>query len=189
MPIHSRASIRYARALLLAAGEAARFEELKGEVQGMRDLVAETPALQAFLADPSIAMQNKLTIMERIFKERVSPLMWRFLDLLVRKHREGMLADILAAAQTLIDEHEGRAEADVASAVPLDDRQEAHLREQLARATGKQVVMTVRHDPSLVAGFIARVGDTVYDASLAAQLRRLRQRLTEADIRAAVHEH
>ena len=184
MPIHSRASIRYARALLMAAEQTGEVGALKDEVRGLRELISQAPDLRAFLADLTIAKQRKLVMLERLFKARVSPLMWRFLQLLTEKYRERMLPELLDAASTLIDEQEGRVHADVVSAMPLQPDQQEQLRQKLNELTGKDVTVHVREDASIVSGFVARVGDTVFDASLAAQLGRLRRSLVAADLHA-----
>lgn len=188
MPVHSRASIRYARALLMAAEQRGALESLRDEVQGIRTLISEVPTLRAFLEDPTVAMEQKLAIMEQLFGGKVSSLVWQFLGMLTRKYRERMLPDILDATLALLDEREGRMVAEVASAVELSADQQAHLRQQLERLTGKQVKLEVRQDASLVSGFVAKVGDTVYDTSLAAQLGRLRRQFAQATLRTAEHE-
>ena len=184
MPIHSRASIRYARALLMAAEQTGELQALKDEVHSLRELVSQTPDLRAFLADPTIAKRRKLGTLERLLKAHVSPLTWRFLQLLTEKYRERMLPEVLDAAVTLIDEREGRVHADVVSATPLQPEQQTRLQQKLHDLTGKDVTVHAREDASIVSGFVARVGDTVFDASLAAQLRRLRRSLVAADMRA-----
>jgi F-type H+-transporting ATPase subunit delta len=52
------------------------------------------------------------------------------------------------------------------------------LRERLARATGRKVTLTTRVDPAILGGAVTRIGSTVYDGSLAAQLARMRERLS-----------
>ncbi len=184
MPIHSRASGRYARALLMAAEQAGALDSLEGEVRALLDLSRQSPELRAFLENPAVAKQNKLLAMERLFKSKVSPLVWCFLQLLVEKYREGMLPQILEATVAMLDERSGVVRADIASAVPLAAGQDDSLRQMLGELTGKDVVVHVREDDSIVSGFIAQVGDTVFDASLAAQLGRLRRCLTGANLHA-----
>jgi F-type H+-transporting ATPase subunit delta len=112
--------------------------------------------------------------------------MMQFIGLLVTKYREKLLADILRAAIALIDEREGRVDAHVASAVPLHDGQKNELRLNLERVVGKQVTLDARHAPEIGGGFIVRVGDTVFDGSLGAQLAQMRALLVQTDLRPAV---
>lgn len=185
MAIHSRASIRYARALLLAADSTDQIELLTGEVDGLRQLLSESADLVAFLTNPTIEVSRKKQVLEQAFADKLSPIMWRFISLLVEKRREPLMGEILDAAHTLLDERAGRVRASVRTAHPLADEQQERLRAQLAKITGKEVNLAIEDDPSLIAGFVARVGDTVYDASLHTQLERLRTRLKSADLGAA----
>jgi len=187
MPIHSRASLRYARALLIAAEKRDGLGSLREDVEALRDLMRESPELRAFLVSPTIAKQDKLAIVGNLFDGKVSPLLSQFLRMLTDKYRERVLPDILDATVSLLDEREGKVVAEVESAVDMTDEQQARLKKQLERFTGKQVQMTVRTEKGLVAGFVARVGDTVFDASLGAQLARLRQSFGRANLRPAVH--
>lgn len=188
MAIHSRASLRYARALLMAADDTGRSEDIAVEVNGVRDLVAASPELDAFLDDPTIEVATKRASLAQIFDGKLSPMMWRFIDLLVSKRREPILPEILDATHVLIEERAGRVEAHVQTATALSDDQLTKLRDRLETITGKDVTLMVEETPELVAGFVARVGDTVYDASLGAQLARIGTRLRGADLTTAARD-
>jgi F-type H+-transporting ATPase subunit delta len=69
--------------------------------------------------------------------------------------------------------------AEVVTAEPLSDDRAQAVERGLAQASGRNVQMTVRVDPSLIGGAVARIGSTVYDASVATQLQKIRQRLAE----------
>lgn len=185
MPIHSRASVRYARALLLAAEKRDGLRPLREEVEALRSLVRDSPEFRAFLADPTISKQDKLSLMEDLFRGKVSPLMSQFLRMLTEKYRERLLPDVLETAVSLLDEREGKVIASVRAAVDLSDSQKVRLKGQLERLTGKEVKLDTMRDVALGAGFIARVGDTVFDASLGAQLQRIHQSFRRAKLREA----
>ena len=82
-----------------------------------------------------------------------------------------------SALQWLLD-HQQVVRAELTTAEAISSEQEAQLRERLARATGRQVMLTTRVDPAILGGVVTRIGSTVYDGSLAAQLTRLRARLS-----------
>jgi F-type H+-transporting ATPase subunit delta len=188
MAVHSRASLRYARALLIAADDTGHAEDLTVEVNGVRDLIATSPDLDSFLDDPTVEVATKRESLARIFEEKLSPLMWRFIDLLVAKRREPILPEILEAAHSMLEERAGRVEAEVRTATKLSDEQQTKLIDRLETITGKDVSLIIEDAPDLVAGFVARVGDTVYDASLGAQLARIGSRLRSADLTAATRD-
>ena len=185
MPVQSRASIRYAQALLMAAEQTDALASLKEEANGLLELIDSSPEFVSFLEDPTISMEGKLSVFKKMFDGRVSSITERLLDTLTNKYREALLPDILQTLVRLIDDREGRVYADVTSALELSDDQQQRLKTHLETLTGKSVQIRSTVDESLVSGFVATVGDTVYDASLSAQLRRMRAQLVEADLKSA----
>ena len=61
--------------------------------------------------------------------------------------------------------------------MPLDEKQRSALHKALEDATGKQITLKVLVDPAVVGGLTARVGDTVFDASVRSRLQHLRESL------------
>ena len=190
MASHSRASIRYARALLLASEQDATgtLDDLAAEIAALSGLLAASSELVDVLDDPTIDVVRKHEVLASLFREMLSPIMWRFVELLVEKRREALLPDILAGAQALVDERRGRVTAEVRSAEPLSEYQRIRLSARLAEISGKEVTLSVEEDPSMVAGFVAQIGDTVYDASLGAQLAQLHSRLRRTNLEPAAHD-
>ncbi|HSL84312.1 MAG TPA: ATP synthase F1 subunit delta, partial [Thermoanaerobaculia bacterium] len=79
-----------------------------------------------------------------------------------------------------IDRRLGVATAQVTTAHPLDEEETERLRKALSGKLDRRVDLELAVDPDLIAGFRARVGSTLYDASLKGQLDRLAERLAEA---------
>ena len=69
--------------------------------------------------------------------------------------------------------------AEVTTTVQLPPERIEAIKERLAEATGRSVKLSTRIDPTLVGGMVARVGGTVYDASVTTQLRKIRAQLAE----------
>ena len=111
------------------------------------------------------------------------PLSWRgspwtvknLLELLLTKNRFSQCFSVCAEYQRLFDDHLGRVRAQLISAEALDSGTLERLRSALERRLGKEILVTVQEDPSLLAGTIAKVGSVVYDGSLRTQLEDLRQ--------------
>ena len=96
-----------------------------------------------------------------------------FLRLVLDKGRMAFFDDMVRAYGELADEHAGRVRAAVVTARPVDDDLRAAVREALERATGRTVVVRYEVDANIIGGMVARVGDTVYDASVAGRLEEL----------------
>ncbi len=79
-------------------------------------------------------------------------------------------------------DHQQVVRAEVTTAAPIGEERTAALRQGLANATGRQVLLDVRVDPALVGGAVARIGSTVYDGSVTTQLEKMKQQLVEAEI-------
>ena len=82
-------------------------------------------------------------------------------------------------ARATLDRRQNRKPVTVRSAVPLDEGQQAALRDRLASMIHATPVITLEVDPSLIGGLVVQVGDDVYDASVRTRLERLRGRLIE----------
>lgn len=156
----------------------------RDELEGWRDdlgRVAEAmtdPVLRPFLESPKIPFGEKARILSQ-WLEGINPLAMNLAYLLVAKGRLGMVEDLVAEYNCLVDEHRGIAHAEVATAVPLDEEEKGKLVHRLGELVGKQIVLRERVDPSIIGGVVARVGDKLIDGSTKSRLLRLRESLIE----------
>ena len=90
-----------------------------------------------------------------------------------------LLPDLLAAYRDRLLDHQNIVRAEVATAAPLAPDRASAIERSLARVTGRTVRLSTRVEPALIGGIVARVGGTVYDASVRVQLQKLRQKLIE----------
>jgi ATP synthase F1 delta subunit len=104
----------------------------------------------------------------------------RFLELVIGKHRERLLEEIVLAWTELLDVRANRQTATVTTAIPPDPETVARVHAALEKATGKTIVLEQRVDPKLLGGLVIRTGDTVIDGSLRSRLVELGRRLRTA---------
>ena len=168
---------RYARALLEAAEERGALDRVREDLQALQDLIRASEELQGFLTDPLIHPEQKQNAFQAMFSGALHDLTMNFLSLLCEKRRERALQGIIQSFLHFLDERQGIARAQVRSAAALTPEQQAQLAERLSAYSGKQVRLEVEVDEGLKAGFVARLGDQVFDGTLEAQLHRLRRRL------------
>ena len=88
-------------------------------------------------------------------------------------------AELAAAFRARLLERRNIVPAEVTTALALPAARTEVLARSLSEATGKQVVVTTRVDPSILGGVVAVIGSTVYDGSVTGQLTRMRQKLVE----------
>jgi F-type H+-transporting ATPase subunit delta len=112
----------------------------------------------------------------------VLPTTLHALHVLARHGRLGMLPQVVAAAERHADELDGRRQATVTTALPLDAAEQQEILAAVEKAVGGRVTPTFRVNPELIGGLIVRIADTVYDHSVATSLVRLRARLKQRSI-------
>ena len=168
---------RYAGAWLEAAAETGVVEPVRSEIAAFEKLCRDSEPFVDFITDKVIPGDVKQRILGELFEGQVQDITLNFLYLLASRRRVRLLREILASCREILDEWDGVVNADVASAVALSDSQEGNLKTGLEGYTGKKVRMKTTVNPDLVGGFVVRVGDQVFDSSLATQLQRVRQSL------------
>ena len=170
----------YAETLLRSADRHGLVESVDESVRGLTSVLAASAELRRFLSAPQIQAADKRALVRSSLSERLDPLLVRFLELVIEKHRERLLEEILTAWTEILDVRANRQSAAVTTALPADPELVARVRAALERATGKTIVLEERVDPSLLGGLVVRTGDTVIDGSLKSRLTTLRLRLRTA---------
>jgi F-type H+-transporting ATPase subunit delta len=173
----SAVAVRYAEALIEAAQEKNALDAVSSDVEGLLNLLRESEDLAQFVADPMMRSDQKQRILSNLFKGKVNDLTCNFLVVLCQNRRERLLKEILAGFITVLDDRQGIAKAQVTSATPLTSEQEEKLAARLSAFSGKKVNLETTIDASLKAGFVARLGDQVFDSTLATQLKRMQRQL------------
>jgi F-type H+-transporting ATPase subunit delta len=171
---------RYATALLGAAEHAGPVEPILAELEELnRDVIAAFPDFARILASARVSKADKDRILIDLFQSRASDFVVKFLRVLNRHDRLGLLSGVVREARAAWDRRNNRIPVQVRTAVPLSDDQLAALRDQLGRMTGGTPVLNVATDPNLIGGLVIQVGDLRYDASVQSRLAQLRLRLIE----------
>ncbi len=173
----SRVAHRYASALMGFVSEQKKSEALVADLQLVRDAIASSRELRLLLASPVVPHAKKRETVAAIFRKSVGQPVLAYLALVVTRGRETILADILDEFFRLRDEALGIVGVTVGTAAKFSAKQEKELVKRLEEFTGKNVRVTFSLDAALKGGFVARIGDTMLDASVRHQLDVLRERL------------
>ncbi len=170
----------YAQALLSLAEEAGQLDAIAEEIAAVAQLMRTHAQLSRLLSSPLIGTRERGGSIERLFKGRVSDVFHRFLQVLNRKGRLGELPGIASAFATLLQQKRGIVEVDAYVAAPLDAAAQARVTEGLGQALGKTVLLQQHVDDTLIGGLKVRVEDQLIDATVATQLRLIRDKLIAA---------
>lgn len=161
----------YAQALLSAARDRGITDRIVEQLNRIVDeYLAGSPQLAAAFASPRIDVDEKRRVIDRIFADQVDPLLINFLKVMAARGRLGYIPAVRDGAAALFDELSGQVLAKVSTAVPLDDPLRSQITERLGTVLGKKVRLQEVVDPDLIGGMVIRVGDTVFDNSVANRL-------------------
>jgi F-type H+-transporting ATPase subunit delta len=151
------------------------------QMQDFSGTLADSRELREVLMNPSIPNADKLKVLDAI-SSRIGmfPQVRNFLAVIMEHQRLAELDEILNEYHLVADEQAGMAEAEITSAHPLNDQDRVELEAQVSRLAGGSVRATYREDATLLGGAVVRIGSTVYDGSVRAQLQQLKQKLINA---------
>jgi F-type H+-transporting ATPase subunit delta len=169
---------RYAKALLELGTELGQLDALVEEMSAAAASYEGSPELQTALENPLFPYDVKKNILADLAQTIGLGLTARnTLFLLNDRRRMRALPGIAQLLREMNDKKKGLLRAEVVTAAPLSDAYFARLKQQLEKMTGRTVVLDKREDPTILAGVITRIGDTVYDGSLRARLHEIKHAL------------
>jgi len=175
----------YAQAILDAADAAGRRREVLAELASLaRDVLPKVPEAAVVFSSPKVSIEEKDRIIDRLASGRMEATTSNVLHVLARHGRLGLLGAVVDAAERLAEERDGRRQAVFKTAVPLDAAEQARIVGQAEQALAAKLVPTFVVDPAIIGGLVVRVGDTIYDQSVATGLARLGGRLQARTIHA-----
>ena len=110
----------------------------------------------------------------------LAPVLGKLLVLLAERDRLIVLPDLVEAYRDRLRDHRHVVRVEIATAEALAPQRLQTIERSLQKVTGRSVSMTSKVDPALIGGLVAHVGGTVYDASVATQLVKMRNKLAES---------
>ncbi|WP_069998903.1 ATP synthase F1 subunit delta [Cellulosilyticum sp. I15G10I2] len=170
---------RYATALFDLAISDNRIEDYVKEAELIVNLFREEPNFEVILQSKKVTVDEKLSLIEKIFVDQVSPALVGLMILTVKKSRQEFLLNIFEAFLQMVKNHKGILKATVTSAVALQESQLEAIKTQLENSTKTQIELDTVIDASIIAGLVIRVGDKVVDASIKGKMQTLKKQLTE----------
>ena len=172
---------RYAKALVDIGVETGSLDAIVNDVSNVASAFESSADLRNALENPLVAHAAKRAVLEDLASQLgLSPVVKNTLLFMADRRRTRILPTVAQLVREMNDLRRGVVRAEVVTAAPLSDAYYARLQAQLEKMTGKQVVLDKRQDESIIAGVVARIGDTVYDGSLRARLAEIKGTLLGA---------
>lgn len=157
----------YGEALFELALENGTMDGILTEIRQVQEILAENEDFERFLTHPKISKDEKISVMENVFKGKLSDDLLGFLVLLLEKDRYGELADIFAYYESEVKRYRNIGIVKVSSAFPVTEEQKKQIEDRLLSVTDFASIETEYHtDPSLIGGIVIRIGDRVVDGSI-----------------------
>jgi len=173
----------YGEALFELAVEEGREEELLGEITQLKELLSQNPDFGKLMNHPKVLKEDKLEVLEEVFKGRLSEELVGFLHLIVSKDRYGEIDSILDYFIDEVKKVKGIGIAYVTTAFNLSEAKKKDIEQKLLSTTSfNRMEMHYQVDEGLIGGMIIRIGDRVVDSSIRSKLSGLQRELLKVQL-------
>ena len=173
----------YGDALFELAVENDQTDSLMEEIELLQTVLKENGDFEKILIHPEISQENKLQVIEDVFKGRISDALTGFLKIVVTKGRYKDLPDIFAYFIARVKEYKKIGVAEVTSAIPLSGEQKKKIEKRLLETTHYDTMeIEYKVDAGKIGGLLIRIGDRVVDSTIRSRLNRLTANLMKISL-------
>ncbi len=173
----------YGEAIFELAVAENRVDGLTEEIMVVLKALEENPAFSDIMRHPKIIKEEKLQVIETVFKGRASDELTGFLRLIVEKDRYDGIIEIMQYFLDEVKALKGIGVAYVTSALPLREEQKKQVEARLLETTDfREMEMHYQVDEKLIGGMVIRIGDRVADSSIRTKLSHLEQQLLKIQL-------
>lgn len=171
---------RYAQALLELAEGAKSLKSVEKDVAKMKKVFAGSAALRDALNNPVFATEDKVAVITSVAKKsKVSKLVTNFMGTAAENRRASEIPAMFSAFEEMVALRRGSQSATISSARKLTAAELTKIKSELKKSLGRSVDVETEVDPSLLGGFVVKIGSRLYDSSLKTKLEDLKLSLKE----------
>lgn len=172
----TRVALRYAKSLISLAKERDVLEQVKEDMLTIKSVCEENQDFNSMLKSPVVKNDKKNVVLNEIFGKVISETSLAFLNLLTNKKREAILAAVAVNFISLYNEYKNIVSASVTTATAITEDIRTEVLTQLKSIVGDAEVQVEENiDENIIGGFILRVGDLEFNASVANKLQKLKR--------------
>lgn len=178
---------RYAKSLLDLSTEMGRTDAVLSDMKGLEE-ACKNRDLYLLLKSPIVSPQRKEKVLRALFSGKVDDMTLKFLMIILRKGREAYVPDIAKSFSRQYKDKNHITSVSLTTAVPIDDEAMKRIHQSLmeSSATDKNLELESRVDEDIIGGFIIKIGDRHYDASVKGKLEKLRKSFSSNDYEKAM---
>lgn len=170
---------RYAKSLLDLAVEKGQLEAVYADMQQVKSVCDGSREFVLFLNSPVIKTDKKIETFQAVFTDNLSAMTRSFLEIIAHKRRESYIPQIASAFVEQYKQHKKILTAVITSAVGLDATTKAKVLELVKAQSSGEVELIEKVDPSVIGGFVIKIGDKQVDRSVLRQLANLKKSFSE----------
>ena len=171
----ARAAIRYAKAILNLAKDSKEETAVNNDMLFINTTISENPEFEVMLRSPIVKSSDKIKVLRALFDGKVNNITLGLFHLLKDNKRIAMLQSIAKQYALIYDFDKHVKEAKVTTAIPLTKEVEETVLAKIVALTGEKANLVNEINPNILGGFILRVGDVQYDASISNYLNELKK--------------
>ncbi len=179
----SKINVRYAKAFFTLAKEKGLTLELRKDAGLISSVCKTSSDFILMLESPVVKTSQKVDALKRIFEGKINILSLNFLLLITENKRENQIPGIFRNLEDLYRNEEGIKSAVLTSSQPLNEKLVLHVQKILETEFNAKVELSQKVDDRLLGGFVIRVDDKQYDASLSTQLRKIKEQLLHTELK------
>jgi F-type H+-transporting ATPase subunit delta len=173
----NRAAIRYAKAVLSLAQDQKVEDKVNADMKLISNTITNNAALSEMIQNPVVKLSEKKTVLNAVFSNTAVNTR-NLVDTLIANKRLTLLNDVASSYVQQYNDLRGSQVAVVTTAIPLTDELRTKVLAKVKTLTGKEAEIKSIVDETILGGFILRVGDVQYNASIANQLNNLKREFT-----------
>ena len=168
---------KYSSAMFELAQEQNKLELMEEQLGYVASVMVDQPELRSFIENPIVTEDAKIKLISKIFDSSIDKVALHFIYVMIKRGRYRYIASAIEAFIKKSRAARGILEATVTVAEPITADVEASVQAKLREVTGKDVILSVRQDPSIMGGIVIQVGDKRIDGSVARRLEELEKSL------------
>lgn len=176
-------SMRYAKALLAFANEAEVGSVIYQEALVFERSFKEVPDLKRTLENPILKSEEKVKLLATAAGGRITEQLERFFRLVLKEKREKYLPFMIHNYIELYRKQENISVGKLTTAVPVASEEVDRIRQMVIDSKGGSADFSTKVDPEIEGGFVFEIGTYRLDASIANQMRRIKQQFIEKNRR------
>ncbi|NHM07804.1 ATP synthase F1 subunit delta [Flavobacterium sp. CYK-4] len=173
----TRAAIRYAKAILDIAHSKGVATEVNNDMALIASTIGNNAELNTFIQSPTTGVEVKNSAVSEVFSG-INGVTKNLFQLLHDNKRFEILSDVATEYNKQFEAMNGMEKAIVTTAVPMDAELESKVLAKILTFSNKKVIIENIVDPAIIGGFILRIGDQQYNASIANRLQVLKRELS-----------